>query len=324
MTNRHIPDSADRRHFPQILRWLSFSAAVLVAAQAGYGQEQSSDPAGGQSEATSGNPEASVLLRQSRDNLSGYRTLKAKMVETAEFGPRRFKAEGVYLQGVDHRVRVDVDVSIGENKGRLLQVSDGEVLWTIYDVGPKLRITRRDVNQILAATDGAQAKATELAELGLGGLPALLASIERSNDFQPTQTATIEGRKFYVLQGVWKPEVRQQFQAKAQLLPAPTTEPRPLPPHVPDLIRVYLDSETLFPYRIRYLKQIEAAPGAEPAPILTLDFRDIVVNASLDPSEFRYTPPAEAEVADITSFYLQKIKDTAGNAPASSTGNAPQ
>lgn len=295
-----------------------------MAAQAGYSQEPSPEPAAADSEANGSPPEASALLRQSRDNLAGFRTLKAKMVETAEFGPRRFKAEGIYLQGVDHRVRVDVEVSIGENKGRLLQVSDGEVLWTIYDVGPQLRITRRDVNQILAATEGAEARATELAELGLGGLPALLTSIERSNDFQPTQTATIEGRKFYVLQGAWKPEVRQQFQAKAQSLPVPTTEPRPLPPHVPDLIRVYLDSETLFPYRIRYLKQIAAAPGAEPAPILTLDFRDIVVNASLDPSEFRYTPPAEAEVADITSFYLQKIRDAAGAAPAPPTGNAPQ
>ncbi|HEX6985748.1 MAG TPA: hypothetical protein VF170_10235, partial [Planctomycetaceae bacterium] len=258
--------------------------------------------------------DAATLLRQAREKLAGYRTLKAKMTETVEFGPRRFKAEGDYLQGADNRVRVDLTVAIGENKGRLLQVSDGLVLWTVYDIGPKPRITRRDINQILAAAKGADAKATQLAELGLGGMPALLASIERSMDFKPPLTAEVEGRTFYVLEGEWKPELRQQFQNQAQQLPNPTTEQRPLPAHVPDLVRIYLDAETFFPYRIRYLKR-SGAPGVEPSPVLTLDFRDIVVNASLDPSEFQYVADAEAEVADITSYYLQQLKGDAGQGP---------
>lgn len=320
MINRHSPKAAFGRNIPQILRWLSFSAIVAVAASTGFGQGESPPPTGDGIENES-LPEASELLKQARERLAGYRTVKAKIVERADFGPRRFQAEGDYLQGVDHRVRVEVEVAIGENRGRLLQVSEGDVLWTVYDVGEKLRITRRDVNQILAATGNEAARATELAELGLGGLPALLASIDDAMAFQPTQTATVEGRTFYVLQGEWKPALREQFQHMAQQLPSPTTEPRPLPPHIPDLVRLFLDAETFFPYRIRYLKQPQASPGADPAAILTLDFRDIVVNEPIDPGEFQYTPPAEAEVADITSFYLQKIKAAT---PAAPTPTAPQ
>ena len=279
-----------------------------------------SDPAGTTASAAgaavSPVPDASTLLAQAREKLDSYRTFKATLVETVEFGPRRFTAEGVYMQGIDQRVRIDLEVSIGKNKGRLLQISDGDVLHTVYDVGATPRITRRDVKQILAAIKNEQATSTVKAELGLGGLPALLSAIEQSIEFQPTVTAAIDGRDFYILEGTWKPLFREQFERQAQQFsnPGPEGEPRPLPAHIPDFIRLYIDAESLVPYRVRYLKQ-STAPGEEPAPLLTLDFRDIVVNASIDPIEFRYAAPEGVQVADITKLYLQQIQGPANTAP---------
>ena len=253
-------------------------------------------------------PEPSALLGQARASIAGYRTLKAVMAETIDFGPaRRFKADGTYLQGTGNKVRVDLDVEVGKNKGHLLQVSDGDVLYTIYETGSEPKVTRRDVKLILGAAKEAEAKATWQAELGLGGLPSLLAAVEGSIDFKPTMTTTIEGRKFFVLEGGWKPALRQQFEAQLQQSPSPPNGPKQLPGHVPELVRVYLDAETLFPYRVRYLKE-SSAPGAEPRPLLTLDFRDIVVNASIDPEVFRYTAPEGAQVADITKAHLDQLQ----------------
>lgn len=257
------------------------------------------------------------LLRAARLQLRDYRTLKAKVVELIEFGPRRFKAEGVYLQGRDNRLRLDLAVRLENISGRLLQVSEGDILWTVYEIGGAPRVTRRDVKQILAAAERLNASTMIAQDLGLGGLPALLGAIEQSMDFSAPTVATIEGRKFHVLQGEWKQAIRDQFQQQAQAQPVPSDKPRPLPEHVPDLVRIYLDAETSFPYRIRYLRRASNA-GAEPRPVLTIDFQDIVVNAAIDPVEFRYSAPDGANVVDLTNLYLQQLRGGEATPPGGS------
>lgn len=329
MTNRHSRQIAQHRKIRTMLR-LPGIAVIAAFSLAGSAQEPASAPfetpkTAAPTDAATAGPEsaeltpatgvdAKTLLAQSRETIGSYRTLKAHMSETIEFGPRRMKAEGEYLQGDGNRVRIDLNVAVGENKGTLLQVCEGDVLYTIYGTGPTPRITRRDVKQILAAAKNDQTKAMIGAELGLGGLPALLAAIEQTIEFGPPQTTKIEGRQFFVLEGTWIAAIAEQFQRQAQQLPTPTTEPRPLPAHIPEMVRVYLDAETHFPYRIRYLKR-GAAPGVAPSPLLTIDFSEIVVNASLDPSEFRYSAPQDAQVNDITKMYLQQIQ---GARPAAS------
>ena len=310
MTIRHSPQNRRRRHNPSMLRALSFCLAAAIPLVGTAQEPQEPSPQTPQQPAvepaelqTAEGVDAASLLQKSRETLGSYRTLKAHMTETVEFGPRRLKAEGTYLQGPDHRLRIELEVAIGKNKGTLLQISEGDVLWTVYDIGPTPRITRRDVNQILDAAKNDQAKAAMSAELGLGGLSALLTAVEQSMQFQQPLTTKIDGRDFYVLEGTWKPAIANAFQQQANNVPNPSAEPRPLPAHVPELVRLYLDAETYFPYRIRYLKRAGSA-GVPPFPLLTIDFRDIVVNASLDPNEFRYSAPKDADVRDVTRLYV--------------------
>jgi len=327
MTRRHNPHDARARHGRTVLRVPSIAAAAATllavtlwlpaqdppaAAPAATPEVPATPPAV---------PDAATLLAQSRAKLGEYRTLKAQLAETIDFGPaRRFKASGVYLQGAGNKVALDLTILVGKNKGRLRQISEGDVLWNVYETGETPKITRRDLKQILAVAKGAEAKSTWLAELGLGGLPALLASIEGAIDLQPTTAAVIEGRSFYVLEGTWKPAIRQQFEAQLQQSPSPPNGPKMLPVHIPEYVRLYFDAETLFPYRIRYLKE-SGAPGVEPRPLLTLDFKDIVVNGSIDAEEFRYTPPEGAQVADTTKQYLDQFQ--AAQAPAAPAQPAP-
>lgn len=338
MTNRHSRHIAHGRYILKVLG-LPSVAVLAVFSLVATAQEPSktpSDAASNGANAAATNPatepatvtpapetDAATLLQESRDTLAGYRTLTARMSEVVEFGPRRLKADGRYLQGAGNRVRIELEIAVGANKGSLLQVSDGDILYTVYGTGPTPRITRRDVKQILAAAKGPQAKSMISAELGLGGLPALLAAIEQTMDFGPVQKTAIENREFFVLEGVWKAALAQQFQQQAQQLPTPTTEPRPLPSHIPDMVRLYLDAETRFPYRVRYLKKSTAA-GVAPVPILTIDFSDIVVNASLDPIEFRYSAPQDVQVNDITQMYLQQIQGGQPAAPAGPPVAPPQ
>lgn len=317
MTIRHNSPSVFRSRAEKPLRALVMLAAVVGASS--NVQSQPETPANSESATLQPVEGASAtkFLQDARTRLEEYRTLQAKVSETIEFGPRRFQAKGTYLQGAGERVRLDVSVSLGANKGRLLQVSEGDVLWTVYDIGEVPKITRRDVKQILAAAQNPNTKAMLAQDLGLGGLPALLAAVEQSMDFEQPLKTKIDGRDFIVLQGQWNAVIAEQFKSQLAQIGQATGGQASLPPQVPDRVRIYLDAESLFPYRIRYLKD-SPAPGVEPSPLLTLDFSEIVANTSINPSEFRYSPPEGAEVADLTKMYVQQLQAAAATPPAQS------
>ena len=281
-------------------------------------KESAPAPADAVTPAPPDTPDAKTLLRQSRERVRSFRTLRASISETAAFGPRRFEASGTYLQGEGRKLRLELDVTIAGATGHLLQVCDGDVLYTLYDTGGTapaepaagtrgktagpVRVTRRDVNQIFAAIAkrGSEAQTRLVGELGLGGVSALLAAVERSMTFEPPQMTTLGGRTFYVLDGVWNADIREGM--AAQLGGAD----RPLPAHIPDAVRVYLDTDQLFPHRLRYLKT--TAPGEPPQPLLTMDFRDVVANAAVEPREFTLTIPPDAVLEDVTNKYVQMLQ----------------
>src|SRR5690606_31181575 len=76
------------------------AGGLLLVAVAGRAQEI--DPTAASAPPATESPSVQ-LLQDAREKLSSYRTLKAKIVETVEFGPRRFRAEGEYLQGLGNR-----------------------------------------------------------------------------------------------------------------------------------------------------------------------------------------------------------------------------
>jgi hypothetical protein len=270
----------------------------------------------------SGSPEAVGLLRNARDRLYGYRSVRARLTELAQFGERRFTAEGRYVAGPFPTLRLEFEVRLGDTVGSLLEVCDGQVLRTRKEVRkaapagapapptPQVQVTRKDVQQILNATRRGDTppEAVLSAELGIGGLPALLASLERTTDFDVQRKDEHQGRSYVVIQGQWKPDYLEKL--KAQLGAAVQTAAM----FVPDQVRVYFDQETMFPTRILYLKQASATPRTF-RPMLTLEFTDVVLNEEVNPEEFRF-PLRGIDEVDETSDYLRMIE-------AARTGVAP-
>lgn len=268
--------------------------------------------------------EALETFSQARDTLMGYRSVQATIREKVAIGDREFKATGSYVQGTDLKLRLEYEVTLGRGagavRGSLLQVCDGQLLWTRYlleDGGSKEsgesqaepHITRRDVRRILdaAAKSGNIPENILLAELGLGGLPSLLASLESSLVFNE-QEETADG-KYLVVSGTWKQQLRER-------LPANSDDNERLPPHIPDAVRVYFDRENLFPRRILYLKRPVGRDYLRP--MVSVDFVEVTLNAPVSGELFQYVPPDKVFPIDITSQYLQRLI-----APQSSQTNAP-
>jgi hypothetical protein len=250
------------------------------------------------------------VLRMARERLTGNRekqspndvqSIRARIVERVSISGRKFRLEGSYLQGTDLRLRLELKV-LSENPesrvdGQLLEVCNGTILWASYQVGRETRITRRDVSQILNASKTNGQINFSTVELGLGGLPALLASLDRWMKFESVTQEEINGKKFTVLGGVWKDRFLKELLEKMSK--------QRLPEHVPDSVRIYLEPELLFPRRIAFLKH----RGSRIEPLVELDLLDIVINGPMDEHQFEYAPPDGARPVDVTTEFVQQLQN---------------
>jgi hypothetical protein len=253
--------------------------------------------------ASATNPEAAGMLKAARDKLVDpkIQSIKARILERVSIDGRQFQTEGTYVQGTDLRLRLDLAVPAETTardgiEGSFLEVCDGTILWTQQTIGKQSRITRRDVRQILNASKSSTASSLIAVELGLGGLPALLASLEHSMRFDAVGHQSVKGKAFIVLSGVWNDDALAKFKARLNR--------QTLPPHVPDAVQIYLEPQILFPRRIAYLKH---RGSGEEEPLLVLDFLDIVINGPVDAHAFDFSPPDGLRTVDVTNNYLKQV-----------------
>jgi len=178
-----------------------------------------------------------------------------------------------------------------------------------------IRVTRRDIDKIRKAAAENQNVPDRVltVELGLGGLPALMASLEEAMQFTTVKEERIDGQTFTVVEGGWTVESLRQFGA------VNTTQR--LPDHIPDKVRLYFDRDTLFPRRILYLKRHPVRDF--PRPMLTLDFVNVLLDAPVDELAFHFEPPEGIVPNDITELYLKQLAAGARRFDTPTEGDAP-
>jgi hypothetical protein len=257
-------------------------------------------------------------LDRARRKLLKVSSVSATIVETITLSERSFKAEGRYLQtGLkpsDWRLRLELVVKIGDTEGSLLEVCDGGVLWTRTEVDlskkkdrkdrKEITVTRRDVAQIMSAARKSidEGKQRELvASLGLGGLPALIAAVEKEMKFSPSvREETLRDRPVFVIQGSWTDAYKARLGDQSG-----RGAPNLLLALLPDSVRLSIDRETGVPLRILYLKKI---PGREVSrPMLTLDFLDVELDQPINQGEFNYKPPDGIIPVEQTKVFVDML-----------------
>jgi hypothetical protein len=276
--------------------------------------------------------EAVKLLKEARQRLFSYNSVRASIRQFVALGEHRFEAEGSYTAGPFNplpQLRLEYQVRVGNTIGTLLEVCDGQILHTQRSLQridaakaegeaekPEITVTRRDVRAILDAVNkhGATPETILQAELGLGGLPALLTSIERVMTFTSVKQEPLGGRPCHLLQGNWKPEFLEQLQQQFQVFG------RSVQSYLPETIRIHLDAETLFPVRIAYWPP-PAPEGPARPPLLTLEFTDIHLNEPVNAMVFDFVSTG-ADETDITKEFIQAIQAAAATA-APATPAAP-
>ncbi len=245
-----------------------------------------------------------LILEKARERLISYESIRAELVQTVALDGHRFRLKGSYLQGANLQLRLDCQVQVGATTGKLTEVCDGQILWTWQQIGEEQRVTRRNVRQIerAASSAGITTQNLLLAELGFGGLPALIASLQKSFVFDRVVEQDVDGLRFVVMDGVWQPEIAKRLGG------GPQTR---MPEHIPDRVRIYFQKDKLFPRRILYLKL-----GSQPnryRPLVSLDFVNVVWDGPLDETAFEFTPPKDVRREDITQEYIRRFTRRTAN-----------
>lgn len=253
-------------------------------------------------------PEAKKLFESARKKLAN-RMYRAKIVQKLSFPNRTLTAKGEILRGMKYRMRLEFEVQSGATTGKLIQVCNGDKLWTERRVNDVTRLTVQDVREILSKVGPDPLRENlVIAEMGLGGITSLLASLERTMNFGKPQSVVIDGEELFRVDGKWNAE----FLAKAK---ASTEAVQGMPDYIPDGARVYFDRDD-FPRRIQYLKK--EAKHDVLKPIVTLDFLDVewLTEDEVKPSAFDYQPPERVFPEDVTKTYVDQLRaPTPGAAP---------
>jgi hypothetical protein len=233
-----------------------------------------------------------------------------------------FEAQGHYLSAPGQRWRLDLQTRRGNTDGTLQVVSDGTTLWQVLRVGTGNWVSYSRVNlpDVLAFLDSPETAPQVGDEFFLnqarGGILTLLPRLRYRMNWVRKETVRRNGRVLLKLAGTWTP-------AEAVALSrSGTTWPNGLPRQC----RLYLDPDTLWPYRLEWW-------GPQPARrddslLVQLEFRDPVLNRA---------PPAEQvarafqpdvnpiQVPDATALVLGQLEARArslARAPAISRGQA--
>jgi hypothetical protein len=233
---------------------------------------------------------------------------------------------GVYQQERSEsglRLRMELRGQIGSQATTVLQVCDGEYLWTHTDTGKKITVARVDLARIRrAVADRAIAPTSASAHVpaswsvtAFGGLPKLLEALASEFEFNGTERAQLDRVGVWSIRGTWAPA------SLAAMLPAQREailaggEPdwTKLPLHVPHEVTIDLGTADLFPYRIEYRRWAPTGDessvrggAAEPVPILTLELFEVNISAPIPARQFEYHPGDHMPI-DETERYLARL-----------------
>jgi hypothetical protein len=267
---------------------------------------------------------ASIALGSAIAELERHETISARLRFRVDVMGERLTGSGNYLQGPwQYRLlRLEANVQAGDQLCGLQQVCDGQRLWTRRQVFDNPQLSYIEIAPVLAALAKAPAAdATTLtSDLGLGGLPRLLRSLERSFDFTGVEEGMRGTLPMLLLRGQWKPEMLARLLPdQAQAIQAgQAANVTLLPAQVPDQVALYLGRDDLFPYCVEYLRTERAIPQGREAqfvgqarPLLVLELFEVRLNPTLDSLQFVFNP-GDLKARDATDDYLKALRQAGG------------
>jgi hypothetical protein len=247
-------------------------------------------------------------------------SLSANIVHEVNLYGKHLIGQGSYRQqrkGKDCLMRLELKIQIGDHTSSLLQVCDGQYLWTkrslLDNKTPPARVNVAKVTQAIEQANATLAPGALGMTPSVGGLPRLLRGLHASFDFTTAELGRWGDlpQPVWRLQGLWKPqELMKVVPNQKEAIDAGERIGLPkFPEYLPDRVVVFLLAQPdPIPYRIEYRrgppkKGKEFDPDASQA-LVTMELHDVDINVPIDPQAFVYTSP---EYSDQTDSFIEAL-----------------
>jgi hypothetical protein len=223
-----------------------------------------------------------------------FRWLRMNLWQQASLPALTYQAEGVYLSGPDHRLRLDLQVRAGNAASRLQVVSDGHTFWQIAQHGPAGRsVSRVDLKPVLqlllSPGTGAARREEFYSHQWFAGPAPLLQTLRPALTFTRCQPVRWHERDALLLTGV-------------RSVPP---EEKNCPDYLPRQCRLFLDAQSLWPHRLEWWGPMPT--NRQDQMLLQLEFRDPVLGQAVADQVFAFQPGKE-KVKDLTTDWMDGVR----------------
>ena len=336
---RHGPDMPYPRIYLTVAIALSFAALSWTAAFSQSSGSTANPLSKSLSPSTSTEPptEAERTLDAAIRKVKSLKSVSAKVRQDAEILDQKFQLDGVYRRAPGNRVFFQLGLKgLGKATGTMLQVCDGRTLWDFQEVLGTRSVRKTDIAKVLGKLQDplfdSTIKEQILGGLGFSGPDALLSGLRKSFRFDQQQETTLEGEPAWLLRGNWN-----DFAALSKPGQPPLPPTVNLPPYVPSFVSLWIGKESGWPLKVEMLgktpsllgqvdtrradtkgitvpgssKALPKAKAAAVPPVqrskLTLTYTDVSLDQNLDPADFAFEAPRDANVLDSTEEILNGL-----------------
>ena len=262
---------------------------------------------------------ANSLLQRSLATLQQQHSIAAEVAHCVNLFGKRLVGKGVYREersGPYPLVRFELKTATGETQSGLLQVCDGQYMWTRRDLLENVRIYRVDLDRVTNALEeqgraGGVIKGVSCGELGgivaLGGMTGLLRALQESFQFDSFESDVLYDLPVWRLRGQWKADKLAKLlpeQAETIKQGRGEVDFTQLPEHIPDCIFVTLGKDDFFPYRLEFHRTEKLSGDSHM--IAAMQLMKVSFNVPLDPKCFTFEPE-DLPVIDRTEEYIAKV-----------------
>ncbi len=257
------------------------------------------------SSTTVADAQADELLADAITQFDRYSSVSARVRQQVDLFGQRLVGSGVYMQVRgsfgNNLTRFELKMQLQEKVSTMLEVCDGEYLWTTRDLkngDPIPEINKIDVQRVLRARPAA-GQGGAIPRLALGGFSRFLLSLQQGFHFGAVREDHLGELPVYQLHGVWKPAQLVQLlpEQKAAIEAGQGGDLNKLEPHVPDEVFVYLGKEDLFPYRVEFRRNHR--------PLVSCEVSELQLNLPLDLNLFQFDAGVkEQQAPDTTTQFL--------------------
>jgi hypothetical protein len=218
-----------------------------------------------------------------------------------------YQAEGRYLAGPDHRLRLNLKVFLGRVRSEIQVVSDGSTLWQSSRVeGGQPVVSRVELEKVLQAlyrpVVRPQVRDEFLQNQCFAGLGPLLQGLRKRMVADRAEAVTWKGKAVTRLTLHWSAEQAAVLATPGEAWPA----------YLPRKCRLYLDAASLWPLRLEWWGP--TSRQVEDTLVLQMEFRDPVLNKPLSKEEcareFSFQP-GPGQVADNTREMTEMVETRA-------------